>query len=95
MTNEETVTFPIYTVEGTKRRAFVVDKALGSGERAIAIIAWRAPPSHLESDLWTPSPSERLPPYPGLLIPPLPAPERYDLSHHPIVRPRSAHAARC
>jgi hypothetical protein len=25
---------------------------------------------------WTPSPNERLPPYPGLLIPPLPAPER-------------------
>jgi hypothetical protein len=44
---------------------------------------------------WTPSPNERLPPYPGLLIPPLPAPERYDLSHHLVVRPRSAHAARC
>ena len=41
--------------------------------------------------------NERLPPYPGLLIPPLPAPERYDLSHHlhVVVRPRSAHAARC
>jgi hypothetical protein len=62
-------------------------------------IAWRAAAGPLTSKVlfWTPSPNERLPPYPGLLIPPSPAPERYDLSHHlhVVVRPRSAHAARC
>ena len=55
-------------------------------------------PSHLESALFgLRAQMSGFLPYPGLLIPPLPAPERYayDLSHHPIVRPRSTHAARC
>ena len=52
--------------------------------------------SHHRVRFWAPSPNVQLAPsYPGLLIPPLPAPERYDLSHHLVVRPRSAHAARC
>ena len=37
---------------------------------------------------WAPSPNERLPPYayPGLLIPPLPAPERYMRTIYHIIR---------
>jgi hypothetical protein len=41
--------------------------------------------SHHRVALWAPSPNEQLAPYPGLLIPPLPAPERYDLSHKIII----------
>ena len=44
---------------------------------------------------WAPSPNERLPPYPGLLIPPLPAPERYDLSHHLTASNREAALRAC
>ena len=90
--------------DGTNHHRILKETEKQSGRVAIVAtivwvgIAWKAAalsPRKLESVLWTPSPNERLPPYPGLLIPPLPAPERYDLSHHPIVRPRSAHAARC
>jgi hypothetical protein len=47
-----------------------ITAAASRGERAIAIIAWRAPAlSPRKCSFWTPSPNERLPPYPGLLIP--------------------------